>query len=121
MRSELQWRNRQARHFEESIDDVESMSHEYRQFALICQLEAHERGKNDAKDAAAAIAGSTSSQRPIKKSFKVPHFFKQVLSKKMRGKLLCSSDMIDKLESGSSVSSCKVHEIVQALCEQAPG
>jgi hypothetical protein len=29
--------------------------------------------------------------------------------------------MIDKLESGSSVSSCKVHEIVQALCEQAPG
>jgi hypothetical protein len=96
------------------------MSHEYRQFALICQLEARERGKNDAKDAA-AIAGPTSSQRPIKKSFKVPHFFKQVLSKKMRGKLLCSSDMIDKLESGSSVSSCKVHEIVQALCEQAPG
>ena len=51
------------------------------QLALICQLEARERGRNDAM-AAAAIVGPPSSPRAIKKSFKVPHFFKREPSRK---------------------------------------
>jgi hypothetical protein len=90
------------------------MAHEYRQLALISQLEACERGKNDAI-AAATIVGSPSSSRAIKKSFKVPRFFKRSLLEQTRYQLVCSPDMVDKLESGSSVSSCKVREIVQAL------
>jgi hypothetical protein len=62
---------------------------------------------------AAAIAGPTSSSRAIKKSFKVPRFFKRILLEQTRWQPVCSPDMVDKLESGSSVSSCKVHEIVQ--------
>ncbi len=113
----------QARQLGASMADVESMSREYRQFTFICQKEAQERGKND-EIAAAAIVGPPSSTRVmIKKYFKAPRFFKQVLSEhfkrvlsqQTRCQLLFSPDMIDKLESGSSVSSCKVREIVQAL------
>jgi hypothetical protein len=113
----------QAHQFEASMTDLESMSHEYRHLTLISQLEARERGRNDAI-AAAAIVGPPSSPRAmIKKSFKVPRFFKGLLSEhfkrvhsqQTRCQLLCSPDVVDKLESGSSVSSCKVHEIVEAL------
>jgi hypothetical protein len=109
----------QVRQLEETMTDVESMSNKYRQVALICQLEARERGMNDAK-AATAIAGSSrqsSSQRGTKKPFKVhvPHFFKRVLLENKRIQLLCSPEMVNKFESGGSVSSIKVYEIVQAL------
>lgn len=104
----------QDRQFKESVTDVEATSLIYREFALICQLEARERGMNDAK-VAAAIAGTPSSPRAIKKPFKVPHFFKRGPLGNKRFQLLCSPEMVDKLESGGSVSSCKVFEIVKAI------
>ena len=94
-------------------------------FSLQCQQEALERGLADAKAAGVRARKSSSHHHLTLPHLRVPHFFKRsplihTNGRKALGELqdvrpLSSPEMSDKLESGGSVSRCRVHWIKQAL------